>query len=408
MIEVFVARQPIFDASDRCAGYELLYRGHAAATGAGGVAPDQMSADVILHSVLAIGLEQLTGAAPAFLNFTREMLLGGFWKVLDPGAVVLELLEDVEPDAEVVAACAALTDAGYRLALDDFVYSPAYDPLLARAEIVKVDVLGRTADEITEALRPLAGARVRLLAERVETREVHEACRALGFELFQGYFYSRPETLSRRELSLEQIAIMRLMNLVHDETTSELELEDAFRADPALAYKLLLMANAAALGSRGIDSIHRAVRLVGRETLHRWLALLLVSSVAGRGGTAAELMQGAVQRARLCELIVETAGRGAAAGPHFMVGLFSRIDALLGLPMDEILARVELAPEIRDALLHRGGPYAEPLALAEAYEGGRWDTVSAQSAQVGVQAAEMPELYVQSLAWARTRLAAAT
>lgn len=408
MMEIFVARQPIFDADDRRVGYELLYRGHAEAGSAQGAEPDRMSADVILHSVLAIGLEQLTGGGvPAFINCTREMVVGRYWKLLDPGAVVLELLEHIEPDAEVVAACEELTAAGYRLALDDFVYTPSYEPLLRCAEIVKLDVLGRTIEELAEATRPLHGTRARLLAERVETLEVHNACRALGFELFQGYYYSRPETLSRRELSLEQAAIMRLMNLVHDERTNELELEDAFRADPALSYKLLRMANAAALGGRGIESIHHAIRLVGRETLHRWLALLLVSSVAGRGDTTAELMQGAVQRARLCELIAETTGRGAAAGPHFMVGLFSRIDALLGLPMDEILTRVELAPEIREALLHRDGPYAEPLTLAEAYEGGRWHAVSERSARVGVAESEMPALYVQSLTWARTRLQAA-
>lgn len=405
-MEVFVARQPIFDAGDRLQGYELLYRHSGEAVRAEGATPQRMSNEVFLHAILGFGLDRVTGGATAFINFSREMLTERLFELLDPAAVMIELLEDVEPDEGTVAACRELKEAGYRLALDDFVPRPEADALLACAEVVKLDVLNVPLAELARTVEALRPRGVRLLAERVETREVRDACRAMGFELFQGYYFSRPEILSRREVSVEQANAIRLMNLLRDTRATDGDVEEAFRSDPLLTYKLLRIVNSAAVGGRGVQSIGHAVRMVGRETLYRWLALLFVSSVPADTGAAHERIHSAVQRARLCELIGEASGRQGTAGPLFMVGLFSMLDALLRVPLEELLSSIDLTPEVRGALLGGEGPYAAALELVRAYEAGRWDEVLYRSAAAGVSPLDVPDLYLQSLTWARERVLA--
>jgi EAL and modified HD-GYP domain-containing signal transduction protein len=405
-MEVFVARQPIFDRNDRVVGYELLYRSNGLSSRAWtpGTGVDEMSSHVIVDAFLGIGLHRLTGGRRAYINCSRELLLSGNLELLDPRMVVLEILETVEPDDDVVAACERLAAGGYRIALDDFAFTDPWIPLLRIAHVVKIDVLGRTPQEIEELVMRLRGCPALLLAEKVETREVHDSCLALGFDLFQGYFYSRPETLSRSDLSVREIGVVRLLNLIRNLDAPDIELENAFRSDVSLSYKLLRMANSAALGSSGIRSIGHAIRLIGREPLYRWLALLLVSSSVKGGGIDAELVQTALVRARLCELIAETTGRRAIAGSLFLVGLFSLLDALLGQPMEEVLSQMVLNNSVADALLHREGPLAPTLDLVEAYEAGQWEDVAFRARAAGMDTEVLPELYLQALTWARNRL----
>lgn len=407
-LDLYVARQPIFDLRGEAVAYELLYRRTGESLAADGESRGQMSLDVIIQTFLEIGLQRITQGKLGFLNFSREMLLNGSFELLDPDAVVIELLEDVVADAAVVAACERLVRSGYTLALDDFAAGAGHDALLPLARIVKVDVLGRAPGDVRRTVEPLRRRKLRLLAERVETAEVRDACRAMGFELFQGYFFARPEIVEKRGVPVELTSLLQVMNLLQDEKVTEQEVVDAFGRDPSLSYKLLRMVNAASQGARGVDSILHAVRLLGHETLHRWLALLLASSLASRSGMDAELVYATVLRARLCELLAGASDQGARSGRLFLTGLFSRMDALLRTPMDEVLSRVDLTEDVKEALLHREGPYAEWLALSEAYERGDWEAMSRLCAAVGVPADALPEIYVQSLRWAREQVLAAS
>lgn len=403
-MDLFVARQPIFDLRGHAVAYELLYRRSGASLAADGTSREQMSLDVIIQTFLEIGLERITEGKLGFLNFSREMLLNGSFELLDPGAVVIELLEDVEADPWVVAACERLVRQGYRLALDDFVPGAGHESLLPLAEIVKVDVLNRSFDDIRATVHALRKSGVRLLAERVETREVRDACRQMGFELFQGYFFSRPEIIERRAVPVELTSVMQLMNQLLDEQVTDQEIEVAFRRDPALSYKLLRMVNAASQGTRRVESILHAIRLLGRAPLHRWLALLLASSLAARSGMDSELVYSIVLRARLCELLAAASGNPTDAGRLFLTGLFSRMDALLRTSMEEVLSRVDLTEEVREALLRREGPFAEWLALTEAYERADWERMADLCESIGVSADDLPQIYLQSLSWAREQV----
>ena len=409
MRHAFVARQPIFDLAGTVSGYELLYRHSAEVAWAAGVPAEQMCADTVLRSVLDIGLARLTAGRRAWINVTRDFLLGGHCRLLSPDEVVLELLETIVGDAEVIAEVAALKEAGYTIALDDFEVEERGDEgagLLAFATFVKVDVLNKAPEVLTaqaERLRPYG---VRLLAERVETEAMRDACAAAGYELFQGYYFCKPETVAARELDASQASVVRLMTLLDDATSTVAEIEQAFRGDPALTFKLLRIVNSAALGGRGIDSIGFALRMVGRQTLHRWLALIFVSSAASGGDRDTELVLTALMRARLCELAAERSGRTSLGGPLFMTGLFAQLDALLRSPMPEIVRQLNVGGTVRDALLGQGGPCAAPLAMAEAWERGAWDDATALAAPLGLPPAVLAELWEESLGWARERMLA--
>jgi EAL and modified HD-GYP domain-containing signal transduction protein len=401
--DVFVARQPIFDERDRLYAYELLYRSGAQHNFASGVSADQMCTDTVIHALLSIGMAPLTGGTLAFVNMTRDFLLSGQYQLFEPRTVVIELLETVEPTDDVVAACTELRRRGYTLALDDFVNGPGYEPLLRLAHIVKLDVLNKSEGEVRRAAEEIRRHGVRLLAERVETAEVRDMCRRHGYTLFQGYYYSRPQIVSHRELSVEHSTMVRLLNLLEDQKAGDQEIENAFKSDPSLSYKLLRIANSAAFGGRDVTSIGFALRMVGRAVLHRWLTVLLVSSVASNSGIGHELVLAALVRARLAELVAERTGRRAQTGPLFLVGLFSLLDALLRMPMEGILSRMAIAQDVKDALLTRSGPYASTLALVEAQERGDWVAVADASGALALSPSQVSGLYTEALTWAGER-----
>jgi c-di-GMP phosphodiesterase len=403
MSSIYVARQPIFELGRGLFGYELLYRRDAVANRADGEA-GYMSADVIVSAMLGIGLRAIAGGGVAFVNFSRSQLLGHTWELFDPSSVVIELLESVECDADTVAACTRLVKGGYRLALDDYVYADASRPLLELASIVKVDILDRSTDDLEHTVRQLEPAGARLLAERVETIGVRDVCVNLGFELFQGYLFSRPETLSKTDVAAGQLAIMRLLNLLQNPATTDTALDAAFQSDVALAYKLLRIVNAASVGGRGISSIPHAVRMVGRETLHRWLAVILIASLGKSGDVSHEVALTAMTRARMCELLANNSSASQPAASAFIVGLLSLLDVLLDIPMEKILMRLELSDDVRGALLGRGGPLAPPLRLVEAYEGANWETAIGLASQTAVPEEILPSLYTDALHWASERV----
>ena len=403
---VFIARQPIFDTDRRRVAYELLYRAHRDATQAIGVSESHMCGDTALHALLSIGLDRLTAGTTAFVNITREHLLGELYKIFDPTAVVLELLETVDGDAAVVEACKRAVDEGYRLALDDYDSRASLDPLLPYASIVKLDVLGKTTGQLEPVVARLKGMGLTVLAERVETAEMLQACEAMGCVLFQGYVFSRPETLDGRAVNVQHARVFNIMALLNEPDVTDAALEEAFRSHPALSLSLLRIVNSASFGARSVDSIAHAIRLVGREALSRWMLIMLIATVGSQSPVAHEAVVEALVRGRFCETVT---AHGLAGDPtaRFLVGLLSRMDALLGLPMEAVLERLPVSVDVRDALLHGTGPHASVLRLAEAYERGEWTEVDAADSVAIALRAELAGLYADAALWATERLRSA-
>jgi EAL and modified HD-GYP domain-containing signal transduction protein len=401
---VFVARQPIFDERNRRVAYELLYRSTRDATQAGGNVPAAlMCGDTALHALLSIGLDRLTAGTTAFVNVTEEHLLGDLYKIFPPQDVVLELLESIDGTPAVVDACARAVRDGYTLALDDYDGRPSLDPLLEYVSIVKLDMLA-VADvrDLAPTVTSLRGRGLKVLAERLETAEAVQIARELGCTLFQGYVYSRPETIDGRAVDVQQATVFRIMALLNAPDTTDRALEEAFRSHPSLSLSLLRIVNSAAFGGRGVESIPHALQLVGREALSRWMLIMLMASVGSRSAVAHEAVLSALVRGRFCETVTAHIGLGDPAA-RFLLGLLSRMDALLGMPKAELLERLPVSAELRHALVDGTGPDAAILALADDYERADWHAVEAQAPHL-----ELSALYTEAVTWATERLARAT
>ena len=406
-LDAYVARQPIFDVGNRRIAYELLYRDGPLATKAGAQPADTMCNEMALHALLTIGLDQLTGGATAWINITREHLLAGLHRLFDPKNVVIELLESISADQEVLAACESAVADGYVLALDDYDGRPELDALLKVVQIVKIQVMHSSERELTPVVRALKARGLVVLAECVETTEQHAMCARIGCTLFQGYVFSRPETFAGRAMSVEQITILKILGLLANEHVTDTKLEEAFQSHPTLSYALLRIVNSAAVGFREVASIPHAMRIIGRGAMSRWLHVMLVASVASQSPIANEAVQQALVRARFCELMTLASGKGDPAA-RFMVGLLSRLDVLLGIPLKQVLERLPVNPEVQKALLEGTGNHARALAIAIAYENANWDSVSNQSEHFAGQLRELTQAYAEAVIWAHGRLSTAT
>ncbi len=396
MSDAIVARQPIFDERQKLVGFELLYRHAEDATSARGATPTVMASSTVVQAVLGIGLERLTEGERVWINLSRDLIIERAWELLDPKAVVLEILEHVEPDADVIAAVSDAKKRGYQIALDDFVWDEKWVPLLELVHMVKVDVQGRSVEELKPLVAKLKLFNVKLLAERVETDAVRAACAAIGFTLFQGYFYCQPETVKKRDLSAAESNALQLLSLVRNEKTPTAQVEQAIKRDPAMTFKLLRIVNSAAMGFTGIESIPHALRLLGRTQLERWLTLLVMASFSGGGARQRELFKLSLTRARLLELMSDADDRDQ----RFLVGMFSMLHVLLQAPMRDVIASLQLSESVSEALLERTGRHGPLLAGLEAYEVGDWDRVELLTGNDDRALVQIAAHYPAALGWA--------
>ncbi len=396
MADAIVARQPIFDDRQKVVGFELLYRHSEDATSASGATSTAMASSTVVQAILGIGLEKLSEGERVWVNLSRDLIVERAWELLDPKAVVLEILESVTPDAEVIAAVADARKRGYPIALDDFVWDEKWVPLLELATVVKVDVLGKTTDQLKVAVGKLRPFNVKMLAERVETDAMRAECAAAGFTLFQGYFYCQPETVVKRDLTAGESSALQLLNLVKNENTPTNQVENSIKRDPALTFKLLRIVNSAAMGFKGIESIPHALRLLGRTQLERWLTLLVMASFSSGGARQRELFKLSLTRARVLELMSAPEERDQ----RFLVGMFSMLHVLLQSPMKSVIETLQLSPSVSEALLSRTGVHGTVLAGLEAYEVGDWDRVEQLTGNNDRVLVQIAAHYPAAVGWA--------
>lgn len=367
--EIFIARQPILDRKERLVAYELLFR--SGATNRAVVASDVAATATVLNHVFAdFGLEASLGDCDGFVNLDANMRMSDVLEMLPREKFVLEVLETVEITPGIVARCGSLKQAGFRLALDDFVsLEERHRPLLDLVDIVKIDLkaLDEAGLERTlEALRPWL---VKLLAEKVDTAAQAARCLDLGFHLFQGYYFARPALMAGRKLDHSELAVLRLLALILRDADAS-ALEEVFRPEPGLAMNLLRLANSAAAGMRSpISSLAQAITLLGRGPLQRWLSLLIFSGEPG-GRMPSPLMRLAASRGRFMEILSgRTAGLPARERSHaFMTGILSLMPAALRIPLGELLAQISVSEDIGAALEEHRGTLGRLLRLAESIE----------------------------------------
>lgn len=376
---IYLARQPILDASSELVAYEILFR--SADTGAVTVRDDVHATSMaIAHAFGDMGLDRVLGSLDGFLNVDAEFLEGELPETLPPRRIVLELLERRLVEPHTAERCAALRRRGFRIAVDSFVGNfDTLESLGDAIDVVKVDFHNLDpllVPEIVEQLRPL---NVTLVAEKVETAEQFELARKLGFPYFQGFHFARPQVLSARRAQPAQLALMRILTLAAQE--GELaKIEAEFKRHPTLSISLLRLVNSAGL-TRGqkITSLRHALSMLGLRQLTVWLQLLLYTADRGNRSLSNPLLQLAAVRGKVMELVA-TSMRGAyheTADLAFMTGILSPMDALLGMPIEEIVASLGLPDPVRDALLRREGRLGMLLRLAVALERPDGDEVRA-------------------------------
>ena len=313
-MEQFIARQPILDRDMNLFGYELLFR-DSLENCFSGVDEDQATSRVIAGSTLLFGLESLLGNGKGFINFTRKALLRDYASVLPKKQMVVEILENVAPDAEVMEACHRLKMKGYILALDDFVYHARYDELLKMVDIVKVDFFVSDVFERRRMADVLGPRGVKMLAEKVETLEEFEQARKMGYHFFQGYFFSKPVIISKKDVPGFKINQLRMLQKVNEEEIDFDGLSDLIQADMSMAYKVLRLTNSAAFGLRNqVTSIRQALGFLGEKGIRKWASILLVAELAQ--DKAHELVVSSLVRARFCEEL-SRAPPGATMGRLF-------------------------------------------------------------------------------------------
>ncbi|MCL4834727.1 MAG: HDOD domain-containing protein [Caldilineaceae bacterium] len=376
-------------------GYELLFRqdlDSAFSTRSG----DRATSTVLTNSFLLIGMEKLTSGRRAFINFTRNLLLADIATAFPRDQVVVELLESVTPDVEVLYACRRLKDAGYLLALDDFVYHPQFDSLLDLVDIIKVDFLATNEAEREQIVRRSRSRFVRFLAEKVETQSDYEMAMDLGYSYIQGYFFSRPETVQGRDIPGYKLNYMNTLYEINQPNIDIDTLEQIIRRDTSLSFKLLRLINSAFFGlSHKIKSIRHALVLLGHDELRKWGSLLALTGIGE--DKANELAVLSAVRAHFCELVAGKVGLQTECTDIYLMGLFSLVDAFMDLPMEQILHELPIVDDAKDALLGRPSRYAPVYQLVLAYESADWCRFDALADQMGLPREQAPKYYRQAL-----------
>jgi EAL and modified HD-GYP domain-containing signal transduction protein len=389
----FVARQPVFDRAQKVFGYEILFRN--------GVedyfnADPDLAARSTLDSSLLFGINMLCDNRRAFMNCTREVLFKDLITLLPPHQTVAEILETVEPEDRVIAACKRLKSFGYLIALDDFAPNDPRLPLCEFADIIKVDVRATRPEERAGMMRRF-GSKSKMLAEKLETpHEFHQA-RDMGFAYFQGYFFCRPEIVIGHEVPSSRLHYIRLLEMVSRREIDMRELEKMLKQEASLSYRLLRYLNSPLFGfSLEIKSIRHAMAVLGEREMRRWVRLVVAVGAAEQ--TCSELVLMGLARARFCELL---SNRLQSDTDLFLMGLLSIMDAILEVTMEVLLEQLPVDHETKAVLLGQNSSLRPLYQLMLAQESGEWSQSSELAKQLKLPDDEVASTWWQALQWAQ-------
>ncbi|WP_240669910.1 EAL and HDOD domain-containing protein [Actinoplanes solisilvae] len=363
---VHVGRQPIFDARGDVVAYELLFRGDMEAVAAGRQ-DAYATSNVMINAFTEFGIREVAGDRLCFINLTREFLSGEIPLPFGPSQVVLEVLETVELDDDVIAGITRLAEAGYRIALDDFVWGSGHEQLFGLASYVKLDLLDGelgNLDEVVAAIREYPN--IQIVAERLETEEQLALADRYGMELRQGYALSRPQVLTAASLSPSRLRRLELVTALSAPDADMPRIVSIIASDPALSLRVLRASNSVAAGhANRVSSVRQAVVMVGLKHIRQWAMLMVLDDV---GGAAEEHMIGVLTRARLCENVAQWFG--AAPDAAFMAGMITGVAEILGIPQATMTEQFPLAPAVAAALTDGSGRLGQVLSAVNSYEKG--------------------------------------
>lgn len=395
--DVFLARQPIFDTEQNVYAYEILFR-DGNINYFKEIDGDSATSQVIINTFQTFGIQNLTNRKPAFVNFTDKLINEGIATLFPKELLVIEVLETVVPTEDVIANCKLLKEMGYIIALDDFICKESYEPLVNLADIIKIDFIETTREEMVHMINKLRNRDTIFLAEKVETREEFEMAKVLGFSLFQGYFFSKPETLTSSTLQPIKLNYLGLINKFNDKEVDFEEIAEIVSRDVSMTYSILKLINSISFNLRRIiKSVREAVVILGEKEIRKWLILLALNGLGS--DKPDEIVRLSLIRAKFGESIAHKTRYKDKAEDVFLVGLFSLLDVILDRPLEDILNEINLTKDIKDCLINKNGELEHICRIVFEYEKGNWEKVKIYSSLLKLEDDEITKSYIDTLMW---------
>lgn len=391
MADFIIGRQQILDRQLNIYAYELLFRGQGFDLNDRDEAT-QATNQIITDAIIEIGINNIVDEHRAFINFTTQNILEKTPLSLPKDRIVIEVLENVKIDLRVINNLREMSQQGYLIALDDFVFTEEWRPLVEFADIIKLDVLEMGEKKVREAIAQLAPYKLKILAEKVETHQEYEYLRELGCDYFQGFFFSKPNLVQGKRMGVNQLAAVRLLTTINNPNVEFEELTTVISQDVGLSYKLLHYINSAFFSiPTKIESINQAITYLGMNELKRWVNILMLSSLSDK---PIVVMQNALIRGKMCELLAKSMGH--KAGNYFLIGILSSLDSILDISIEDAMSQLPLGEDIVVAILSHRGLGGEALRCVLGYE--KWDTGAITFGSI--DQSEIGNAYIESIAWA--------
>lgn len=392
MTDFIIGRQQIFDQKLNIFAYELLFRGKDFDLNQKDGATKATN-QIITDSILEIGLNNIAGPHKVFINFTAQNILDKTALKLPKERIAIEVLESVEIDSKIINNLKELSELGYTIALDDFVFSDEWEPLIDLADIIKMDILDMGESKTRELIKRLKPYNVKLLAEKVESYNEFQYLRELGCDYFQGYFFNKPNTISGKRIGVNQTAAINLLTIINNPNVEFEELTNTISKDVNLSYKLLHYMNSAFFSlPNKISSIPHAISYLGLNEIRRWTNILTLSSLAHKPEI---ILQTALIRGKMCEILARLIGEQGE--PFFLIGILSSLDSLLDVPLEEALKQLPLSNEVVSGILKKEGLQGEALQCVINYE--QWDV--SEITFRGLDQHLIGCAYIESINWAK-------
>ncbi|MDN4500823.1 EAL domain-containing protein [Alteromonadaceae bacterium BrNp21-10] len=393
----YVARQPILDSEYNVHGYELLFR-DGQQNCFPNIQPDEATSKIITNNYLTLGLEDLACNKTSYINFHKDTLLNDFPSLLDPESVVVEIVETIPTTDEMVQACRKIKEQGFKLALDDHNFDPRWDMFLPYIDIIKVDTHRAGFEKVARSIPKFQAANVQLIAEKVETHDEFKKYNELGFDLFQGFFFSRPEIIKQKNLPTSKLGIL---DLLQESTNAHFDFErinTILERDVGMSYMLLRFINNPMVNKRHkITSLRHALNYMGELELKKFISILALAKIGDE--KPMELLHMSLVRAKFCEL-VSVARKDKDNPPKgFLVGLFSLLDALLDQPIADVVNKLPIDEEIKRALGQNEGRLAQYLLLARSLESASWLSLIRLSKELELDQRQIHSLFNQAIVW---------
>jgi c-di-GMP-related signal transduction protein len=401
LMELFIAKQPIFDRNKNVFSYELLYRLgdkniYEASDG------DFASANVILNCFNVIGIKKLTNSKKTFINFTKTLLTEEIATIFPKDSLVIEVLEDIHGDTDILAYCKNLKDLGYEIALDDFVFNEDFISLCKLANYIKIDFRITPIEEQKQVLEKIKFSNIKLIAEKVETQEEFTAAKKMGYDYFQGYFFSKPVIFPFNDIAPIKINYLRLLEKANNPEVNVDELNEIISHDISLSFNLLKFINSAAFFLKTkINTVKQALVFLGENETKKWLTLIILKGLNNEPNS--ELINYTLERSRFMSTIAQKYNTikktHINADEAFLTGMLSTLDVLLNRPLEELMEEIPASDVIINAILHKSGNIGTLLKLAESYQSADWKNLLDIMKAENIEAMDVLELYSDAVLW---------